>query len=335
MKPLFPILILLFAFSANVTNVSFHQEGNKVIILYDLDRQADVSVYMSTDGGRTFGGALQHVTGAVGKNVPAGAGKRIEYDALAEYDKLQGEDFVFKVKASSLLENATVNGVPFEMVLVQGGTFTMGATSEQGSDAESDERPAHSVTVSDFYIGKYEVTQAQWRAVMCSNPSHFKGDDLPVECVSWNDVQVFIRNLNALTGKTFRLPTEAEWEYAARGGNRSAGYKFSGSNYIGAVAWFINNSGGKTHPVGGKSPNELGLYDMSGNVCEWCSDWYGSSYYGSSPSNNTQGPSSGSSRVLRGGSWFSDSGYCRVSNRDYDNPDLRDDGIGVRLVLVP
>ena len=337
MKPLFPILILLFAFSAvyaqNVTNVSFHQEGNKVIIMYDLDRQADVSVYMSSDGGNSFGGALQHVTGAVGKSVPAGTGKRIEYDPLAEYDKLQGENFVFKVSASAQMENAIVNGVPFEMVLVEGGTFTMGATSEQGSEAESDEKPAHRVTVGDFYIGKYEVTQAQWKAVMGSNPSCFKGDDLPVENVSWNDVQEFIRKLNALTGRTYRLPTEAEWEYAARGGNKSQGYKYAGSNNIETVAWYYGNSGSKTHPVGGKSPNELGLYDMSGNVFEWCSDWYGS--YSSGSLTNPQGPSSGSGRVLRGGSWGYYSGSCRVSFRNYDYPGSGGLNLGFRLVLVP
>ncbi len=354
MKHLFQLLILMFTFSVafaqNVTNVSFHQKGNKVIIMYDLGKQADVSVYMSTDGGVTFGDALQHVTGAVGRNVPAGIGKRVEFDALAEYDKLPGKDVVFKVAAS--LTNATVNGVPFEMIYVEGGTFTMGATLEQGSDAYDNERPAHGVTVSDFYIGKYEVTQAQWMAVMDSNPSQFKGDNLPVECVSWDDVQEFIRKLNALTGRTYRLPTEAEWEYAARGGNKSKGYKYSGSNDIGTVTWYWENSGDKvlsgkwdydkiknnncqTHPVGSKSPNELGLYDMSGNVYEWCSDWYGSSYYGTSSSSNPQGFPSGSRRVLRGGSYSIISSYCRVSFRNSRNSGYRRNYCGFRLVLVP
>ena len=220
-----------------------------------------------------------------------------------------------------------------DMVYVQGGTFTMGATSEQGSDAYSDEKPAHRVTVGDFYIGKYEVTQAQWKAVMGSNPSSFKGDNLPVERVSWNDVQEFIRKLNALTGKTFRLPTEAEWEYAARGGNKSQGYKYAGSNNIETVAWYYGNSGSKTHPVGGKAPNELGLYDMSGNVFEWCSDWYGS--YSSGSLTNPQGPSSGSFRVLRGGSWDYRSRFCRVSDRYYYIPDGGSNYYGFRLVLVP
>jgi formylglycine-generating enzyme required for sulfatase activity len=152
------------------------------------------------------------------------------------------------------------------MVYVSGGTFTMGATSEQGSDAYDDENPTHSVTLSSYYIGKYEVTQAEWKAVMGSNPSYFKGDDRPVEQVSWDDCQTFISRLNSITGRSFSLPTEAQWEFAARGGNSTLGYKYSGSNNVYDIAWYDDNSGGTTHDVGTKSPNELGLYDMSGNV---------------------------------------------------------------------
>jgi formylglycine-generating enzyme required for sulfatase activity len=170
----------------------------------------------------------------------------------------------------------TVNGVSFTMVKVDGGTFKMGATSEQGSDAEEDEKPAHSVTLSSYWIGQTEVTKALWNAVMGTNPSLSKGDELPVENVSWKDCQKFIKKLNQLTGETFRLPTEAEWEYAARGGNKSKGYKYSGSNDLGTVAWSSNNSLPKTHPVATKQPNELGIYDMSGNVYEWCNDYYDS-----------------------------------------------------------
>ncbi|HIT14883.1 MAG TPA: SUMF1/EgtB/PvdO family nonheme iron enzyme [Candidatus Avimuribaculum pullicola] len=220
-----------------------------------------------------------------------------------------------------------------EMVWVSGGTFTIGATSEQGSDADSDEKPAHSVTLSGYYIGKYEVTQKLWKAVMGSNPSYFKGDDLPVECVSWNDVQEFLRKLNRMTGKNYRLPTEAEWEYAARGGSNSSGNKYSGSNNIGSVAWYYDNSGSTTHPVGSKSPNELGIYDMSGNVLEWCQDRWASNYYSSSPQRNPQGPASGSYRVLRGGSWFGSAGHCRVSRRNSISPDYWRHNLGFRLVL--
>ena len=224
----------------------------------------------------------------------------------------------------------TVNGVTFEMVAVKGGTFTMGATPEQGGDADDDERPAHSVTLDDYYIGKFEVTQELWEAVMGSNPSYFYGSNLPVERVSWNDCQEFITKLNGLTGKNFRLPTEAEWEYAARGGNRSGGYKYSGSNSISEVAWYYDNSS-RTHPAGTKSPNELGIYDMSGNVYEWCQDWYGS--YGSGSQTNPTGPSSASYRVDRGGGWDFNARVCRVSYRSSRTPAYRNKNLGLRLAL--
>ena len=223
----------------------------------------------------------------------------------------------------------TVNGVQFTMVAVEGGTFTMGATSEQGSDACENEKPAHEVTLSDYYIGQTEVTQALWEAVMGSNPSGHKGDNLPVEQVSWNDCQEFIQKLNQLTGKQFRLPTEAEWEYAARGGRKSRGYKYAGGNDIGSVAWYEDNSGTGTHPVATKQANELGIYDMSGNVWEWCSDWYGD--YQSSSQSDPQGPSSGFFRVDRGGSGCSCAGRCRVSYRGDNSPDDRINFLGLRL----
>ena len=220
------------------------------------------------------------------------------------------------------------------MIEVKGGTFTMGATSKQGNEAFSGEKPAHKVTLSDYHIGKYEVTQEEWEAVMEDNPSEFKGANKPVESVSWNDCQEFIKKLNLLTGLQFRLPTEAEWENAARGGNMSRGYKYSGSNIIGDVAWYWYNSSVTTHQVGTKQPNELGIYDMSGNVWEWCSDWYSRSYYSSSPSTNPTGLSTGSLRVYRGGSWLDFAQFCRVSyRRPIGNPDDRDNGIGFRLAI--
>ena len=232
----------------------------------------------------------------------------------------------------------TVNGISFEMVYVEGGSFDMGATTEQGSDAYDSEYPVHSVTLSDYYIGRCEVTQELWLAVMGSWPgtapsnSYGVGANYPAYYISWNDCQEFVAELNRLTGRTFRLPTEAEWEYAARGGNKSRHYKYSGSSNIDDVAWYWNNSG-KTHAVGTKSPNELGIYDMSGNVYEWCSDWYGS--YSAGAQTNPQGPSSGTYRVLRGGSWNYNASYCRVSNRNYNDPDFSFNGLGLRLVLVP
>ena len=228
-------------------------------------------------------------------------------------------------------KEAILNRLVENMVRVEGGTFTMGATSEQGSDAEEWEKPTHQVTLSTYYIGKYEVTQAEWKAVMGTNPSEFKGDSLPVENVSWDNCQEFIRKLNELTGKQFRLPTEAEWEYAARGGNKSGGYKYAGGNDVDNVAWYVDNSGGKTHPVGMKRGNELGLYDMSGNVWEWCQDWYGS--YGSASQTNPQGRGSGDERVLRGGSWDDDAWYCRLSNRSGRDPGQELRYRGLRLAL--
>ena len=235
----------------------------------------------------------------------------------------------------------TVGGVSFTMVYVEGGTFTMGATSEQGSDAWSDksEKPAHNVTLSSYHIGETEVTQELWQAVMGENPSNFKGNKYPVEQVSWKDCEEFIKRLNKITGKHFRLPTEAEWEFAARGGNLSKGYQYSGSDNLDDVAWFHENSSDKgssspdygTHPVASKQPNELGLYDMSGNVSEWCSDWF--EFYSSIAQTNPTGPSSGSSHVHRGGSCCGVARYCRVSYRFGGSLTIRLDFLGLRLAL--
>ena len=239
---------------------------------------------------------------------------------------MQGGDVPAMTLAFHESKTFTVNGVSFEMVFVEGGTFQMGS-----NDGESDEQPVHQVTLSNYHIGKTEVTQELWQAVMGSNPSYsgFKGAKNPVNNVSWNDCQEFISKLNRLTGGRFRLPTEAEWEYAARGGNKSRGYKYSGSDYLGRVAWYEDNSDSKVHPVGSKSPNELGLYDMSGNVREWCSDWYDS--YLSSPQTNPTGPSSGNNRMGRGGSWDHNATRCRVANRGGSAPAFSSGSLGLRL----
>ena len=238
-----------------------------------------------------------------------------------------------------------VNGVPFEMVAVEGGTFKMGAQSlsssaaNYNSEAYSDEGPVHSVTLSDYYMGETEVTQALWQAVMGTNPSHFISHSNPVNKVSYNDCKAFISKLNTLlaedlpAGYCFQLPTEAEWEYAARGGKHSRGYKYSGSDNIDDVAWYCDNNRGQTHSVKQKRANELGLYDMSGNVYEWCRDWYNREYYSNSPSNNPLGPSEGTHRVIRGGSWDLDTKYCRVSLRNYASPGALGYSNGLRLVL--
>ena len=231
-----------------------------------------------------------------------------------------------------LTETFTVNGVSFTMVAVEGGTFLMGATPEQGEEARDNEKPVHQVTLSDYNIGQTEVTQELWLAVMGINPSYHVGDlQRPVEKVSWVDCQEFITELNRLTGRFFRLPTEAEWEYAARGGNRSEGFKYAGSNDMDIVSWHSANSNNTTHPVGTKAPNELGLYDMTGNVWEWCNDWY-SRYTGEDQIDPT-GPETGNNRVLRGGCWNGGDNYNRISFRDNFTPTGSNSSGGLRLVL--
>ncbi len=257
----------------------------------------------------------------------------------------------------------TVKDVAFEMVYMEGGTFRMGGTEKQTGQADSDEYPVHEVTLTDYYIGKYEVTQRLWKAVMGSNPSTFqKGDDYPVESINWNDIQTFLRKLNQLTGRKYALPTEAQWEYAARSGSgrdkfvyawcgggaiafseetsgsadRVEETKYSGSDNINEVAWYGVNSGDETHPVGTKQPNALGIYDMSGNVWEWCSDWYG--LYSSGPQTNPTGSSSGFGRILRGGSYYDEGSGTkeyRVSNRAASEPGKRYKNCGFRVVCIP
>ena len=227
------------------------------------------------------------------------------------------------VSSSDYIETAF--GINLQMVFVQGGTFKMGTP-----DGGNDEKPVHQVTLSDFFIGKFEVTQRQWQYVMGKNPSFFRGcDDCPVEQVSWNDVQEFIRKLNRKSGKNYRLPTEAEWEYAAKGGNKSKGYIYSGSNIIDDVAWYNKNSDSKTHLVGQKQPNELGLYDMSGNVLEWCNDLYGR--YIPRSQTNPKGASVSDCRVYRGGGWGYLPRSCRTSNRDRSGPGSHSFNLGFRV----
>ncbi len=265
------------------------------------------------------------------------------FASAQKYVTSQDEDDGSKMDVES--QSFTVNGELFTMVFVEGGTFTMGCTGEQGRDCYGDEMPSHKVTLKDYYIAETEVTQALWFAVMgttirkqrdrvnSSWPLFGEGDDYPMYYVSYEDVEDFILLLNDLTGETFRLPTEAEWEYAARGGQKSMGFRYSGSDNIEDVAWYTENSEGKTHPVNMKRPNELGLYDMSGNVWEWCSDWYGD--YGGSAQTNPEGAIAGSHRVDRGGGWFISAKGCRVASRDGVGPTLRSNYIGFRLVMEP
>ncbi len=238
----------------------------------------------------------------------------------------------------------TAFGINMHMIYVEGGSFTMGCTGDQGGDCKDDESPNRMTTVNSFYIGILEVTQGQWEKVMGTSvyqqrnkantewPMTGVGEDYPMYYVSWEEAKEFCARLSRQTGKNYSLPTEAEWEYAARGGNKNEGTKYSGGWSIGDVAWYNGNSGSSTHPCGTKRPNALGIYDMSGNVWEWCEDWYGKSYL-QYDNENPKGASSGSGRVLRGGSWYSGARNCRVSNRYFTSPGNRLTSYGFRVVL--
>ncbi|MCB0839229.1 MAG: formylglycine-generating enzyme family protein [Bacteroidetes bacterium] len=221
-----------------------------------------------------------------------------------------------------------------ELILVEGGEFEMGGAD---SEAEEDEKPVHKVSLDSFYLGKFPVTQALWKLVMGKNPSRFKGEANPVENVSWKDTQVFLQKLNQMTGKTYRLPTEAEWEFAARGGIHSEGYLYAGSDKLKEVGWYEKNSNHQTQPVGQKLGNELGLFDMSGNVYEWCQDWYGANYYqhcaGQGVVKNPQGPEKGVLRVFRGGFCSDVARHCWGSSRGSYRPNYHYSDVGFRLAL--
>lgn len=303
-----------FFILAKLLDVETGQYGNAVNTFCEASGQ---EIYKASNelGAQLFGGS---VSGNGGGGRPA----------------LRNQDFT-----------ETAFGLNMRMIFVEGGSFTMGCTSEQGSDCESDESPSRYVTVNSFYMGMLEVTQSQWEKVMGTSvyqqknkanpdwPTRGTGADYPMYYVSWKEAKEFCRRLSQQTGKTYRLPTEAEWEYAARGGKKSEGTKYSGSNYLESVAWYSDNSDNSTHRCGTKQANALGIYDLSGNVREWCEDWYDN--YVSYDTNNPKGTTTGQRHVLRGGSWNSFASYCRVSFRDYNGPDDRGYYYGFRVVLVP
>ena len=226
-------------------------------------------------------------------------------------------------------KSVTANGVQFNMIAVQGGSFLMGTTIDQYRRSEIDEYPCHTVALNTYYIGETEVTQELWQAVMGTNPSNFRNPKAPVETVSWNDCQVFLSKLNAITGMEFRLPTEAEWEYAARGGCLSGHWMFAGDDFLDGLGWFVNNAS-QTMPVMLKKPNELGLYDMSGNVAEWCYDWYGE--YPDSCLTNPIGPADGVNKCVRGGHWIDGTNAARVAFRYSLSPRSSNYHTGLRIV---
>ena len=348
-------LLTLPAFAAELKNEKARQERNRLVITYDLEgkeREAEVNLTLTVEG-KTYKASELHVEGDVGK-VKTGRGKKISWNILQDFPRglRAGVDWELATTGDAFTDSAT----GMEMIFVKGGCYQMGDTF---GDGDADEKPVHDVCVNDFYMGKYEVTVGQFRKFVNDtgyrteaekgdgcfvwtgskwdkqrdknwrNPGFSQQDNHPVACVSWNDASAFGEWQSRKSGKSYRLPTEAEWEYAARSGGRSE--KYSGGSDVDAVAWHGSNSGSKTHPVGQKRPNRLGLYDMSGNVWEWCSDWYGEKYYSQSPRDNPDGPSSGLYRVLRSGSWFNEPRGVRATFRFRYGPENRIGDGGFRL----
>jgi formylglycine-generating enzyme required for sulfatase activity len=328
----FSALITLSSFSIaqSITNITATQSGKNILVNYNLTGKEGITAYeiklfVSPDGGSTWQGPLTAVTGDVGKGQAAANSKSITWVVLAEsgFNQLKGDNIQFKIKA---FYNKLGSSGDIEMVWVEGGSYLMG--SNKGGE---DEKPVHEVTLKGFYIGKYEVTQEQWQKLMGNNPSKFFGcQQCPVERVSWDEVQVFIKKLNTQTGKSYRLPTEAEWEYAAKGGNKNSSYEYSGSDNIDEVAWY-GDANDKPHPIGTKKANVLGIFDMTGNVWEWCSDWYDHNYYQYSTKRNPEGALTGDYRVLRGGSFYGYANNCRPADRNSNEPYFRSYNIGFRL----
>jgi len=316
--------IIYSCFAQNLGNIRAEQDGNQIIVKYDLlkvptDYLFDIYLYVSIDGGE-YEGPLRSVSGEVGMDIGPGINKQIIWNVLEERTSLISKNISFKVKGRAY------DSKVIEMVFVEGGEFVMGSFNNY------DEKPLHSVYMKDFFIGKFEVTQRQWKRITGYNPSFFNYcDECPVENISWKEVQKFIDELNLQTGYFYRLPTEAEWEYAARGGNKSNKFVFSGSDNPDLVAWFDENNSQHTRKPGTKQSNELGIFDMSGNVMEWCNDWYSKTYYHDAPYKNPEGPSAGSHRVIRGGSWNNTKKYIRCTNRSYSTMGSRYDDLGFRL----
>ena len=328
----FQIVLSLLSMSVQaqkVSNIRAEQRGQDIVVFYYLETTSpcEVSLTLSQNNGETWSAPLKNVFGGVGKNVSSGE-KQITWNVLESREQLVGEKIKFKIIANGK------KAFEPEMVFVEGGTYKMGSNS-----GRTNEKPVHEVTLDSFYIGRFEITQLQWKEVMGVNPSYFKDfgnistDLLPVEQVSLIEIREYILKLNALTGRTYRLPTEAEWEYAARGGNKSKGFRFSGSNDLDSVAWYSNNSDFITHNVGAgmKKTNELGIYDMSGNVWEWCSNVYGK--YMKDGRLSEERNMSSEYYVIRGGGMNSERTSCRVCSRAVGLDKDKLSNCGLRLVL--
>ncbi|GFO55402.1 hypothetical protein GMSM_24090 [Geomonas sp. Red276] len=327
--------------AAEVKNLRSGQQGNKAFAVYDLagkpgELDAEVKVVIEV-GGEKYTSDRLTLRGDLGKGVKVGVGRRIEWDLLKDMPAGFDGEVTWDVDAVAprapaspgIAGEITDPWTGITLLPVPGGCFTMGDGS---GDGDGDEKPVHQVCLDPFHLGKFEVTQAQWHTVMGNNPSYFKqcGKNCPVESVSWNDIQSFLEKLNKRTGKRYRLPTEAEWEYAAGGGERHTTYPGSGTRPS-ELAWEMTNSGGKVHPAGLKKPNVFGIHDLSGNVAEWVQDFKDD--YQAAPQNAPKGPESGRSRVLRGGSWLSPAGELRTSARSELNPSVKSSTIGFRVLL--
>lgn len=325
--------ILNTVVAQQVSNIAFTLSNDTLRITYTLDRKADICVRVAVDGG-PYTEPLKGLTGAVGKEVAPGEDLEITAVSLPEIKGVEAAALSFLVEVDDGALLVQLDSVSFRMMPVEGGSFIMGCTHPRGErHTYADELPTHKVTVNSFYMGQYEVTQRLWVAVMGENPSKWVGNDsLPVEQVSWNAAQVFIARLSQITGYRFRLPTEAEWEYAARGGVRSHNTVYPGTrSQLWECCWYGGNSDGHSHPVGRLNPNELGLYDMGGNVLEWCADWMES--YSDQPQNCPQGPRQGENRILRGGCFNSPTWGCSVFERSWYLPDFGYSYFGFRLLL--
>ena len=317
-------MLCLSAQAQKVSNIRAEQRGQEIVVLYSLETTSpcEVRLLLSQDNGLTWSAPLKNVTGDVGRKISAGE-KQITWRLLLEQDQLVSDEVKFKVIAS------TWQSFEPKMVFVEGGEFQMGNNSYADEN-----KPAHTVVLSSFYISKFEITEREWEVIL----SDGLGSDLINSCNScypqscnWFQADKFIEKLNFLTGKNYRMPTEAEWEYAARGGKLSKGYSWSGSSDIGACGWYGAKNGGGRSPIGLKTPNELGIYDMTGNLLEWCLDWYHS--YDIQKQVNPKGPVSGTYKVLRGGAYNYNSGDCFVFSRASQKPDVSSFNFGLRLVL--
>ena len=320
-------------FAQTISDVSFEKQGPQLVVKYSLDKSCDIRMRVSTNKGLTYSLPLQNLSGDVGRNIEKGERQILAYD-LTEIRGVEDSLLRFCVEVDDHSAEIRYQDNIIKMMPVEGGTFQMGCVRKGvAKHSYEAELPVHDVSLNGYYISSCEITQRLWVAIMGDNPSRWQtSDSLPVEQVSWNDVQIFIARLSQLTGYRFRLPTEAEWEYAARGGNRTNNYVFPGTDGdLGAYCWYGSNSGNVTHPVGQKKPNELGLYDMGGNVAEWCCDWM--EPYTATAAENPRGPKRGENRILRGGSINSPSWGCTVSDRSWYLPDHSYGCYGFRLVL--